>query len=109
MLNTYVFLFETKPSPQNTQNLDIAEASATIFVIDEQIDSAEQRARDYLDAYAWIVLKIEKSVKLAPEQISRLQRPLLDLYQKAQDRGIAALFDGRKHQDFDGPPEIRLL
>ena len=89
-----MFVIKSIPNPENSNFFTIAGALVHIWVIDTTLETAKQRAIEYIQSYLWTPQAIEHEFEISEEQIVSLHKDEVRLYQKAQQYGIAADFLG---------------
>ncbi len=88
------FLFNIKavPNPDNPQAKDLSSAIAHVWVFDESINKAKEKAIRYINTYGWNLTRVEASLEMQPEQIAGLRKDELRSYKRSELYGISADF-----------------
>lgn len=88
----FMFVIDGHPLPENHNYDTIGGAKIHIWVMDNNIVSARNKAISLVTQYLWCVQKIEHEFEISQEQLSNLHKAEALLYQKALHNGIAADF-----------------
>jgi hypothetical protein len=88
------YQFEVRPTSRNNQVQDLAGAIATVMVFADSEEVGRARSSRYIALNHWEILEIKRIIRMSPSQLANLQSHFVHLYQKAEQFGIAAQFDG---------------
>lgn len=88
----YMFVIHSVPSPSNQHFETVRYAKVHIWVMDDDGDSALNRARSYIAEQNWQPLQIEYGAPIPPELLPQLDTEEARLYLTALQYGIAADF-----------------
>lgn len=88
------YQFEVRPTPLNSQSRDLAGAIATVMVFADTEEIGRARSSRYIARQHWEIVEVKRVLRMNSEQLANLQSHFSSLYQRAQQFGIAAQFDG---------------
>jgi hypothetical protein len=91
-MNTFYFVYEVNPKPENPVIGHASKAVAHIWVSSGDMDEARDKALHFLTSAHWDVTKENKARQQNPEQLEELNAQELSNYQKAQSEGLHADF-----------------
>ena len=94
MMFPLFYQFEVHPTSQNKQVEDVAGAIATVIVFADSEEVGRARSSRYIARQHWEIVEIKRVLRMCPHQLANLQSHFVALYQKAEQFGIAAQFDG---------------
>lgn len=92
-MRPFFFHIEVTPHADNLSARDLGGGVVNIWVFDDSISSAKQRAIQYINGYGWAIAEVEFAAEPTPEQIAQLDEIESDNYKKAELFGISAVFD----------------
>jgi len=95
--------FHVKPTAQNSLVEELAGAIATVMVFADTEEIGRARSSRYIARQHWEIVEVKRVLRMCPKQIANLQKNFHVLYQKAEQFGIAAQFDGWPRHDRHGP------
>lgn len=98
----FMFVINGTPLPENHNYNSIGGAKIHIWVMENTIDSARDKALAMVKNYLWSVQEIEHELQISEEQLHNLHDAEALLYQKALRHGIAA--DFLAYPKVDGDP-----
>lgn len=93
-MNPYAFVIHSVPMRENQNFETVAGAKVHIWVMDNDIESAKQRALKYIKSYLWNPIEVEYEFEISREQIPDLHPDEARLYCEAFQYDIAADFVG---------------
>ncbi len=91
-MNTYYYFFEVEPLPDNPTAAHASRAVAHIWVQEEEIHQASEKARNFLTSERWIIQKEQAGSVRTAEQAEALGAEELANYQAAQEKGFHSVF-----------------
>ncbi len=91
-MQPFMFVIHSVPLPKNKNYKTIHKALVHIWVMDESIQAAQDKAFAYIKSFNWNPLRTEHAFQINEEQIASLHPDEARLYQKAILYGIAADF-----------------
>ncbi len=98
-MKPFFFNIKVEPIPDNPQAKDLNGAMAHVWVFDESINKAKEKAIRYINERGWKLIKVELSLEPNPEQISELGKEELWNYKRAELQGISADFSAWAKED----------
>ena len=93
------YQFHVKPTAQNSQVDELAGAIATVIVFADTEELGRARSSRYIARQHWEIVEVKRVIRICPKQIANLQKSFQLLFQKAEQFGIAAQFDGWLRHD----------
>ena len=99
----FMFVVNGAPLPENHNYDTIGGAKIHIWVMDEDINSARDKALSMVSQHLWSAKQIEHEFEISLSQLPDLHEAELLLYQKALRYGIAA--DFLAYPKMDGDPD----
>ena len=93
-MQPFCFSIRAVPSAGSPEHAGIRVAIAIVFVIGEDLATAEQVALGYVLDQGWLVEAVEKRASPTAQQIEGLDTDMQALLRKARKHGIAAIFAG---------------
>lgn len=88
------YQFQVKPTVKNSQVAELAGAIATVMVFAESEEVGRARSSRYIARHHWEIVEMKRVLRMCPKQLANLQIHFRRLYQRAEQFGIAAQFDG---------------
>ncbi|MBS0381289.1 MAG: hypothetical protein JSR56_02550 [Proteobacteria bacterium] len=102
-MQPFCFSIRAVPSAGSPEHAGIRVAIAIVFVIGEDLATAEQVALGYVLDQGWLVEEVQARLSPTPQQLEGLGTDMLALLRKARKHGIAAIFAGapivERHDD----------
>lgn len=95
------------PLPENHNYNTVERAKIHIWVMDNDADSAQEKAVSLVKQYLWEIKGVEHVLQISQEQLKHLHKAEDLLYQKALRDGIAA--DFLAYPKVDGNPNDPIL
>lgn len=92
----FFFQYEVRPNMKNSAHESLAGAIATVIVFAETDELARARAARYVGRNNWEIIEVKRNMLILPYHVKSLDGVLRSVYQKAEQTGIAATFDGWK-------------
>lgn len=92
----FYFQYEVQPSEENPDYEILAGAIATVIVFAENRELGQARASRTIGRNQYRICEIKRSMVVQPHQVDHMDGVLKSLYSEAEQRGIAAVFDGWK-------------
>ena len=108
-MNLYMFVFVAKPCSHNEYSKTLKSAYVHIWVFSESIESAESRAKEYINSYSWNPESLEHAFEILPSMIPQLGAAESRLYRLACQNGISADFVASPLNDGSPDDPIRIL
>ncbi len=99
----FMFVIDGIPLPENHNYDTVGGAKIHVWVMDDNITSARDKALSMVEHYLWNVKGIEYEFEISQSQIPHLHEAEALLYQKALHHGIAA--DFLAYPKIDGNPD----
>lgn len=99
----FMFVINGIPLPENHNYSIVGGAKIHIWVIDENMDSAKNKAISMVEKHLWSVQNIEYAFEIYPKQLHNLHEAEVVLYHRALRDGIAA--DFLAYPKVDGAPD----
>lgn len=99
----YMLVIDGVPLSENHNYDTVGGAKIHIWVMDEDADSAQEKAISLVNQYLWEVKGVECVLQISQEQLQHLHKAEALLYQKALQNGIAA--DFLAYPRVDGTPD----
>lgn len=103
----FMLVINGTPLPENHNYNTVGGAKIHIWVMDNDADSAQEKAESYVKQYLWKIQSVEHVLQISPEQLQHLHEAEALLYQKALRNGIAA--DFLAYPRVDGNPDDPIL
>lgn len=103
----FMLVINGTPLPENHNYNTVGGAKIHIWVMDNDADSAQEKAESYVEQYLWKIQSVEHVLQIASEQLQHLHEAEALLYQKARRNGIAA--DFLAYPKVDGNPDDPIL
>lgn len=103
----FMFVINGTPLPENHNYSTIGGAKIHIWVMDNNADSAQEKAVSLVKQYLWKIQSVEHVLRISQEQLQHLHEAEALLYQKALRNGIAA--DFLAYPKVDGDPDDPIL
>lgn len=103
----FMLVINGTPLPENHNYNTVGGAKIHIWVMDNDADSAQEKAESYVKQYLWKIQSVEHVLQISPEQLHHLHEAEALLYQKALRNGIAA--DFLAYPRVDGNPDDPIL
>ena len=100
-MRPFAFVVASVPLPESKWHHQLAGANVHIWVMDNSIDSARNRAICYIQDQAWKPHEIRFETEIPREQIPSLGKGEARLYNQALTSGLAADFLAFPLQDGD--------
>lgn len=95
----FYFQYEVRPSKQNPEYGLLAGAIATVIVFAENSELGQARASRIIGRSQYRICEIKRSMVVQSHHLDHMEGGLKSLYREAEQKGIAAIFDGwRKHK-----------
>jgi len=91
-MNTFYFVFEVNPKPENSVIGHVSKAVTHIWVFSADMDDAKEKALHFLKSEYWEVAKEIDAYPLSQEHLDGLSAKEFSNYQKAQSEGMHADF-----------------
>lgn len=95
-IHPYFFQYEVRPNGRHEEHGDLAGAIATVIVFAETDELARARAGRHVGRNYWEIIEVKREMHIASHHLEQMDGVLKSLYQKAEQTGIAAAFDGWK-------------
>lgn len=89
-MKPFMFVIVAVPSKENRHYRNIFKAKVHIWVMDNNIDNAKQKALNDITAAHWIPQNVEHEFEMTDVQLDDLHEAEAVLYQKALAYGIAS-------------------
>jgi hypothetical protein len=106
-VNPYMFVILCYPLPDNKNYDLVGGAHVHIWVMDNSLEKAQERAFEYIRKYSWEPQEIEHAFEIQPQQIPFLHKDEENLFLMAGQYGIAADFLAwRKQEGQSGDPVL---
>lgn len=106
-MKPFMFVIDGVPLPENPNYTTVGGAKIHIWVMDEDVSSAQMRAITLIKQTLWKVQDIAHAFEIQPEVLPNLETAEALLYRKALQNGIAAEF--LAFPRVDGSPDDPLL
>ncbi len=103
----FMLVINGTPLPENHNYNTVGGAKIHIWVMDNDADSAQEKAESFVKQYLWKIQSVEHVLQISPEQLQHLHKAEALLYQKALRNGIAAEF--LAYPKVDGDPDDPIL
>lgn len=103
----FMLVINGTPLPENHNYNTVVGAKIHIWVMDNDADSAQEKAESYVKQYLGKVQSVEHVLQISSEQLQHLHEAEALLYQKARRNGIAA--DFLAYPKVDGNPDDPIL
>jgi hypothetical protein len=94
LIYPFFFQYDVQPSRRHPQHDTFAGAIATIIVFAESSERGQARASRRVGRNNWQITDVKRSMLIESHHIDNLDGELKQLYTKAEQNGIAAVFDG---------------
>lgn len=89
--------YEVRERCKHLEPATVSGALATVFVFAEDSSLAGARASRHIARNNWEITAVKRSMSVQRHHIARMDGVLKSLYQKAEQAGIAAVFDSWKN------------
>lgn len=99
----FMLVINGVPLPENHNYDAVGGAKIHIWVMDNDPDSAQEKAISFVKQYLWEIKSVEHVLQISQEQLRNLHKDEALLYQKALHKGIAANF--LAYPKVDGSPD----
>lgn len=103
----FMLVINGLPLPENHNYSTVGGAKIHIWVMDNDADSAQEKAISLVKQYLWEIQSVEYVLQISQEQLQHLHEAEALLYQKALRNGIAA--DFLAYPKVDGNPDDPIL
>lgn len=90
----FFFQYGVEPSEKNPQHGRFAGGIATVIVFAETSEHGQARATRIVGRSDWQIVEVKRAMAIHTHHVDNLDGELRRLYSKAEQKGIAALFDG---------------
>lgn len=105
-MHPFMFVINAIPQSENEHFWVLSQAIVHIWVIDNNMQGAKQKALEDIKKHLWIPKEIEYEFSPTAEQLLHLHKDEVSLYQKALLCGIASIYIGVPIVESPGsPPE----
>lgn len=94
LIYPFFFQYDVTPSVQHPERDTFAGAIATVIVFAENGERGQARASRRVGRNKWQITEVKRSMVIQSHHIDNLDGVLKRLYTKAEQDGIAAIFDG---------------
>lgn len=92
----YFFQYEVRPNSRNAAHETLAGAIATVILFAETDELARARAGRHVGRNNWEIIEVKRGMRILHHHVENMDGVLRSLYKKAEQIGIAAVFDGWK-------------
>lgn len=101
-VSPYFLQYEVRPNPRNSAEATLAGAIATVIVFAETVELAKARASRHVGRNNWEIIEVKRVMLILRHHVENLDGVLKALYLKAEQTGLAAVFDGWRKARADG-------
>lgn len=103
----FMLVINGTPLPENHNYNTVGGAKIHIWVMDNDADSAQEKAESFVKQYLWKIQSVEHVLQISQGQLPYLHEAEALLYQKALRDGIAA--DFLAYPKVDSDPDDPIL